>query len=304
MAQTSTAGDQTAAAAARAAVRVAARLGLACAEPAVLADGANVIVQLAPAPVVAKVAASTRAVRPDPDQWLQRELDLAAWLHAAGVPVAEPSAELPAVVHHGDGQLMTFWRYLPPAGHQRPDEARFGAMLRELHEVLRSRPDPGLRPGPGSSPGPAPGAPWLAPLQDIPAFLARPQSRLSPGQRDALAAACARLTAELDLRAVTQVLHGDAGIGNVLATADGGWVWHDFEDTCTGPVAWDLAASTASPRLDPARILAGYGAPVDAAQLAVCQQLRRLHLTVWYALYAERLPALRPRAAELLAQWT
>jgi hypothetical protein len=36
---------------------------------------------------------------------------------------------------------------------------------------------------------------------------------------------------------------------------------------------------------------------------AVCQQLRKLHLTVWYNLYAERLPDLRPRAAELLALW-
>jgi hypothetical protein len=40
-----------------------------------------------------------------------------------------------------------------------------------------------------------------------------------------------------------------------------------------------------------------------AAQLAVCQQLRRLNLTIWYALYAERLPELRPRSAELLAAW-
>ena len=82
----------------------------------------------------------------------------------------------------------------------------------------------------------------------------------------------------------------------------GGWVWHDFEDTCSGPVAWDLAASTASQRLDGSRILAAYGDP-DPPQLAVCQQLRRLHLTVWYALYTERLPQLRSRAAELLALW-
>ncbi len=85
--------------------------------------------------------------------------------------------------------------------------------------------------------------------------------------------------------------------------AGGGWVWHDFEDTCSGPAAWDLAPSTASPRLDGPRILAAYGDPMDAAQLAVCQQLRRLHLTVWYALYAERLPNLRSRADELLALW-
>ena len=50
-------------------------------------------------------------------------------------------------------------------------------------------------------------------------------------------------------------------------------------------------------------ILAAYAEPVDEGQLAVCEQLRRLHLTVWYGLYAERFPDLRPRAADLLALW-
>jgi Ser/Thr protein kinase RdoA (MazF antagonist) len=85
--------------------------------------------------------------------------------------------------------------------------------------------------------------------------------------------------------------------------AGGGWAWLDFEDTCTGPVAWDLAATTANPRLDHTRILAAYGGPVDPALLHTCEQLRRLHLTVWYALYAERLPECRQRATELLAAW-
>ena len=279
---------KTAAAAARAAMQAASRLGVACAEPLVLADGANVIVHLSPSPVVAKVAASTRQVRADPGVWLQRELDVAGWLRGAAIPVAEPSPEVPATVHHGDGQVMSFWRYLPPAGDGRPDEGTFGSMLRDLHLALRAYPRT---------------PPTLAPLQDIPVFLSRPQTQLTDESKAALAAAYARLTAELDRRAAAQVLHGDAGFGNVLPTTAAGWVWHDFEDTCTGPVSWDLAASTASPRLDAARVLAGYGAPVDAGQLAVCQQLRRLHLTVWYNLYAERLPALRPRAAELLAQW-
>ena len=280
---------KTALAATRAAVQVAARLGLAGAEPEVLADGANVIVHLRPAPVVAKVAASTVEVRPDPGAWLQRDLDLARFLHGAAIPVIQPSSEVPATVHHGDGHVMSFWRYLPPAGDQLPDEAMFGSMLRDLHLALRD--DPQTPP------------PRLAPLQDIPAFLARPQTQLTARQKAALTTADRRLSAELDPQAATQVLHGDAGIGNVMPTAAGGWVWHDFEDTCTGPVAWDLAASTASPRWDRARILAGYGAPVDAGQLAVCEQLRRLHLTVWYSLYAERLPQLRPRATELLAEW-
>ena len=69
-----------AAVAATAAVSAAAGLGLPGTEPVILADGANVIVHLRPSPVVAKVAASTRAVRPDAAAWLQRELDVAAFL--------------------------------------------------------------------------------------------------------------------------------------------------------------------------------------------------------------------------------
>ena len=39
------------------------------------------------------------------------------------------------------------------------------------------------------------------------------------------------------------------------------------------------------------------------ASSIVCRQLRRLHLTVWYSVYAERLPELAARAAELVASW-
>jgi Ser/Thr protein kinase RdoA (MazF antagonist) len=277
---------------AAAAVKVAASLGVHATDPVILADGANVIVHLSPAPVVAKVAASTPAVRPDNAAWLQRELDVVRFLAGRGVPVMTPSPEVPPVVHHGDGQVMSFWRYLSPVPGLAGEET-IGSMLRDLHAELRGYPAQ-LRDNPAQ-------LPFLAPLGDIPAFLARPQTRLAAGQAAALAAAHARLTAQLD-HGRGQSLHGDAGAGNLMAT-DAGWVWHDFEDTCTGPVAWDLAASTASARLDGPRILAAYGEPVDPAQLEVCQQLRRLHLTVWYNLYAERLPDLAPRAAELLTLW-
>jgi Ser/Thr protein kinase RdoA (MazF antagonist) len=271
-------------------VTVAARFGITAAEPVVLADGANVVVYLRPAPVVAKVAASTPAVRPRVRDWLQRELDVSAFLAAAGAPVVPPSPELPATTHQGDGHVMSFWRYLPPADPARPlrpDEETIGSMLRDLHAALRRYPT---------------ALPELAPLQDIPAFLARAQTQLDQAGKATLAAAYTRLTAELDPAAPQQALHGDAGAGNLMAT-DQGWVWHDFEDTFSGPVTWDLAASTASPYRNGLRVLAAYRDPVDEQQLGVCEQLRRLHLTVWYNLYAERLPELAPRAAELLATW-
>lgn len=275
-------------AAGRAAVSAATRLGVACAEPAVLADAANLLVHLRPSPVVAKVAASTRALRPDSGVWLQRELDLALFLAKAGAPVMAPSPEVPATVHREGGHVMSFWTYLPPSDAGPPGEDTIGSMLRDLHTALLTYPG---RP------------PVLAPLGDIPAFLARPQTQLSAADAALLADTFQRLTGDLaPAGAAGQVLHGDAGALNLMPTG-GGWVWHDFEDTCTGPVAWDLAASTASPRLAGPRILAAYGKPVDAAQLRVCEQLRSLHLTVWYCLYAERLPSCRQRADELLAGW-
>lgn len=279
-----------AAAAARAAVSAAAGLGVACDEPAVLADGANVIVHLRPSPVVAKVAATTAAVRADPAAWLRRELDLVVFLTAAGAPVMAPSPEVPATVHRADGHVMSFWAYLKSSGTEPPDGATIGSMLRDLHGVLRTYPT---------------ALPVLPPLTDIPVFLARPRTRLSAGDAATLGEAFSRLTGELAAGAAgdrAQPLHGDAGVLNLMAT-DGGWVWHDFEDTGSGPVGWDLAATTASPRLDRSRILAAYGEPVDPALLRICEQLRRLTLTVWYNLYAERLPECGQRAAELLAGW-
>ncbi len=273
-----------------AAVKVAARLGIHSSDPVVLADGANVVVHLSPAPVVAKVAASTTAVRAAA-AWLQRELDVTRFLAGRGTPVMTPSPEVPATVHHGDGQVMSFWTYVSPSGDASSGDVLagedvIGPMLRDLHAELAHYPAH---------------LPVLAPLQDIPSYLARPQTTLTPTEAAALAAAHARLMAELGSFPV-RPLHGDAGAGNLMDT-DSGWIWHDFEDTCSGPVAWDVAASTASQRLDAQRVLAAYGEPVDPAQLSACEQLRRLHLTIWYNLYAERLPHLRPRAAELLTRW-
>ena len=124
-------------AAVAAAVSAAAALGVTGVEPVILADGANVIVHLTPSPLVAKVAASTPAVRPDVGRLARpRNSTWPASWRAAGAPVMTPSAEVPAEVHHADGHRMSFWTYLTPSDAGPPDEATIGSMLRDLHAVL------------------------------------------------------------------------------------------------------------------------------------------------------------------------
>src|SRR5579859_1330093 len=133
-------------AAVRAAVTVAARFTVNSTEPVVLADGANVVVHLRPAPVVAKVAASTPEVRPRVRDWLQRELDVSAFLAAEGAPVVPASSELPATVQHGDGHVMSFWRYLPPTGSSRERRVASAARRRRRRQPHGHRPGLALAP--------------------------------------------------------------------------------------------------------------------------------------------------------------
>jgi Ser/Thr protein kinase RdoA (MazF antagonist) len=272
-----------------AACAVAAAHGLPAGAPEVLADGANLVVHLVPAPVVAKASASGRHVR-DAAEWLAREIAVATALAGAGAPVVAPSPEAPAVVHEHAGVPVTLWTFVPDSGDPLLDPARLGAMLADLHEALRAC---------------AVDLPRLAPLlEDVPRFLDRAERIGTPPPRDvaALGSAFARLTAGLP-DGPGQPLHGDAHPGNLLA----GPVWCDFEDTCRGPVAWDLASLRRTPRLDGAAALRAYarasGTAADDEALAPWLALRDLHMTVWYCLYAERVPALARRAEALLSGW-
>ena len=64
--------------------------------PVVLNDGANLLLHLAPAPVVARVATATAVIRPGVAAWLARDVALAGFLDARGVPVTRPAEELSA----------------------------------------------------------------------------------------------------------------------------------------------------------------------------------------------------------------
>ena len=279
-----TAPDRVARAVA-AARAVAGAAGVRCDAARVLHDGFSTVVHLAPAPVVARVAALTPALRSDVARPLAREVELAGALARAGAPVVPPSDLLPPGPHRHEHLVLSFWTWVD-VRPEAPDARRTAASLADLHGWLADQP-------------PA-GAPLDTPLDDLAAFLDRaPEWGLDGADRDGLRARLERLRPRLD--GELRRLHGDAHPGNLLATPSG-WLWGDLEDTCSGPLAWDLACLRSTTRLDGRAALDAFpGAPTDA-ELAPWLELRRLHVAAWWQVYAAARPQHAATARERLTE--
>jgi hypothetical protein len=163
----------------------------------------------------------------DIEQWLAREVAVAAFLAERTDLVVAPSDILPPGPHQRDGLWMTMWKFVAHDAQAPPPQPReLGRSLRELHAALADFPGD------------------LAPLSEIRDWLERLLAQLRPSpwvtQQD-----IDWLAFELDALTPTvfesslpaQALHGDASMSNLLRT-ESGLVWSDFEDVCAGPVAW------------------------------------------------------------------
>jgi len=241
----------------------------------------NVLVHLAPAPVVARVATATAIARAGGARaWLERDVEMAGWLAARGAAVVAPADELPPGPHEADGFALTFWRLVHPEA-DRPSAARSGRKLRELHEWLDG----------------FPGA--LEPLSSVLDETRALIDRCGLGSlREPLRAARGGIER---LALPARALHGDAHAGNLLRT-DTGLVWTDFEDSCAGPVEWDLACLVFGSTDGPAA-LGAYGFGGDPSGLEPFVEARALQVAAWTALMAEDRPQLRPRLAQRLQRW-
>jgi Phosphotransferase enzyme family len=266
----------------RAAVETAEDLGLRFDRPVILRDLSNLLVHLTPAPVVARVATTTGTVRPG-EAWLAREVAVAGYLASAGAPVVAPSAEVPPGPHRCDGLALTFWEYAEPVDAPLDPRAA-GRGLRQCHEALAGYPGE---------------LPPLAVLDEV--------ARLVPAGLESVARSLRERIEALALP--LQAVHGDAHLRNVINTARGP-LWNDWEDTFLGPVAWDLGCLHASARAfghDPAPVTvaqAGYGAAPEPAVLDLFVEARRLQVTVWSLVIAERHPHIRGDADRWLAHYT
>ncbi|MTD57502.1 phosphotransferase [Amycolatopsis pithecellobii] len=236
-----------------ASVEVGRRLGLPFHGPEVLASRSNVLVRLGP--VVARVPATTRLLRPDVTDWMARDVVLSAFLAERDAPVIPPFDDPgPHVAHDLPVTLWHFTRHDPEPAFA---AAEVAFLLRELHAALREFP---------GEPGEA------GPVGDL-------RRALDFVDDERIHHAVHRAVAALPELPV-QPLHGDAHAGNLMLTEHGPR-WLDFEDTWRGPIAWDLACLGA-----PAR--AAYSAAADGIEEYV--ELRELFGVCWRFVVAARFP--------------
>ncbi len=280
-----------------AAATLASRLGLPAGDPVVLSGRGNLLVRLAPAPVVARVATGSAWSRADPFAWLTREVAVARYIADLGGPVVAPTTAAEPGPHWQDGFAISLWECVRPSGRQ-PGPAETGAALAALHEAARDCPAE------------------LGELSTVREQISEGIDALEraaaadPETVAALRAAHARALAGLaGAGSASVVLHGDAHAGNLLWTAARGFVWTDLEETCRGPVEWDLATLSRAYQ-DPAAqqaALRGYAARAggcvpDLITLLPFVRARELEGAVWSLCMAHLYPArYREVAAQLLA---
>lgn len=257
----------------RAAIEVAARYGVAVERPRLLHHSNNIVVHLAPAPIIAKVAASSH--RRDGGASLVRELDVGRFLATLHAPSARPSSVLPPGPHREGGSVVTFWDYCANDPRREVDGPSAGRSLAALHAALA---------GYG---GPLPA--FTVQIDDAAHVLeTHPLPALASSDRAFLTETHARLSVALAAcHLAARPLHGEAHLGNVLATNDGP-CWIDFEAACLGPVEWDLAGlgSDAADRYP----------EVDRDLLGLMSELRSLCVAVWCWMNPDRALELREAA--------
>jgi Ser/Thr protein kinase RdoA (MazF antagonist) len=257
-----------------AAAALAGEHGLRHDEIVVLKHGSNLLVRLAPAPVVLRIATFTARIRGDPLPYLEREVALVSHLAAAGASVMRPSDVIPPGPHVVGGWAMSAWRYVAHEAGAIPDAITVLNALDDLHAALRTYSGE---------------LPLLNPAgDDLDRALAFAEAHGVYGHAQADELRARRDDVMIQLLAAspgTQALHGDAFPRNTLLSPSG-VIWIDFEDCCSGPILWDLAVlirQGGGPRVaDIVRRRHGD----EAVRLAIT--LRGFQAQVWTALHDAR----------------
>lgn len=268
------------------------RLGVRVGEPDVIRVGANVVVHLQPAPIVARVATLTAEMRGDALDYLRREKETTVALRSRGVRVVSPTTLVDPGPHTAEGFAFLLLTHveLEPVDLASHDHAtRAGRAFAELSMALAELPP---EVGRGDE-----GHPW--------AEIERLLQTVSPTVD---AAAVAHIREMVDTLRTSepgdahQLVHGDAHKGNV-ALHNGEIIWFDFEDANRRPVAWDLATlRRAWPAAgDTACQLLGVDPTSNSMRWH--HELREVYALLWHLFLNARLARDPAPAADRLATW-
>ncbi|WP_240762977.1 phosphotransferase [Paenibacillus thalictri] len=203
------------------------KMGLTGITPNVLSQGGNLIVHLAPHPVVARMAVVRSQEYPyEAYRMLDREIQAVSHLHAKGVPVLLPTNLIEPKPHDIGGIWTTFWTYVPPVNLPSPSSPEALGLVSALSVGIADFP------------------------QELPQLGVWEQTCLSAArlrqQSDRRVQALLQTFERIDeqMRTETRQLvpcHGDAHRRNLLPSP-ACWLWTDFEDMSRMPAYWDLAS--------------------------------------------------------------
>jgi aminoglycoside phosphotransferase (APT) family kinase protein len=181
--------------------------------------GSNAVYHLM-APVVVRIS------RADTDiERARRTVAIARWLESVDYPAVRViDVDQPIVI---DGHVATFWQSVSHDGQQYATVGEVAEVLAQLHRLVAPA-DLHL--------------PELAPFENVAQRIAA-NAWLNSEDREFLDERLVKLRddyADLEFMLRPGIIHGDAGIGNVLHDAEGKPVVIDLDGFAIGPREWDL----------------------------------------------------------------
>lgn len=261
----------------------------------ILSERWNTVALLGDSGVVARAATLSDLACEDPLAVSGREVETCRELARRGAPVAAPIGEVTQI----EGVPVSLWERVDGVMGEASESAMVTALAR-IHELGA---DLGVDLGVEQ--------PWFATIADtVPYRIEQLVDRgvIDRGTGAALHGRCAR---HLDAVAAADLpgglVHGDAQPRNAMAVG-GSAVWIDFEESCRGPYAWDLACLTTNPDHPVGRVLDSYAEAsgterIPSGVMAHLWALRDLQGITWMlAIRDEREPWFGAEASERLAE--
>ncbi len=268
------------------------QLGLRFNNAHVLRNGANLVVHLAPLPVVARVATLTGEVRGGGRAQLERELVVTAMLGTRGIRVPGPTTLADPGPHQAGNHWFSLLERVELTPLSRDSDAyalRVAESFAELSRAMAEFPDSVRVEGDGH--------PW----SEIARLLTVLRPTI-PAQAAIRIVDVVRRLRGCEPGDQHHLVHGDAHRGNV-GMSEGEIMWFDFEDANRRPLAWDVATLRKSWPSAGDKVCELLNVDPNSPSMMWHRELRDVYALLWQLFYAIRLPSSDDRVTQELEHW-